>query len=328
MAKLSMLQGGRPVVLLLAHSRVEKLRSVIVALKGAHGVANYDLVAVQDGKRAPVSNLLKEELEADYLFVIENPEVSGPAQRISRSLKCGLDFAFFQLGAPHVVVIEDDIVVSPDFLDFVNSAHERFGLDKGYRGVNGFSAETVAPPADLDGAELCVRLNYGLGWGWSVTPTIYEGMRPFLSSHRRSNPHWDYSVEPYVRTGFVVNPLISKIQNRGFDGSASHTTLSPGDGLENRIDQSFDLSNTLARRVTSLQESGLPFSWRMDCINLSTLSSLGLRKLYLIRALVYVAHLLQLSQRARVRDAGHRIQKIGDRWFGNSFCKASFNGGL
>lgn len=313
-----------PVVMILCHERTFHLRKVITSLLAAEGIHRYQVVAVIDGGSPAVLSVLREDLEPDYVIQVDNRPGTRPQARILRSLKFGLHFSFWALKSPFVVVIEDDIQVAPCFLNFIEASHARFGNRRGYRGANGFSGEVVEEFQSGD-LEPVVRLNYGLGWGWSITDKIYDRMAPILSHPRRSDWHWDFAVEPFVRTGFVVNPLVSKIRNLGFDSSATHTSGSTHVELGTRVDKSFEANST--NTSIGIAPVRTQFAWREDCLNLERIPFILKPLLYAVTHVIYFGHLLQLSDNAMVRDVGYKVVRaFRESFFDPIFCIPRFNG--
>lgn len=316
-----------PVVILLCHERTDHLRKVIGSLLAAEGFHRYRVIAVVDGDSAEVLSVLHENLDPEYVLQVDNPVGTRPQARILRSLRFGLYFSFRALKSPFVVVVEDDIEVASTFLRFVEASHKRFGKNRRYRGVNGFSREVVdaVKPGE---PEPVVKLNYGLGWGWSITETIYDRMTPILSHPRRSDWHWDFAVEPLVRTGFVVNPIVSKVRNLGFDSSATHTSGSTHVDLGTQIERSFEANPAVKRtRMPSIAPVSTQFAWRQDCLNLARIPHIMKPFLSAVTHVIYFGHLLQLSDSPYVRDMGHKVDRAFRKFlFEPIFCIPRFNG--
>ena len=319
--------AGKPVLMLLCHERTDHLRRVIESIKVAEGVRDYVTLAIIDGQSPEVLSILSSDLEPDFILRIENPRGSLARARIARSLRSGLKFAFEAVKSPYVVVLEDDIQVAPTFLQFVEAAHQEFGDDGSYRGVNGFSREVI-DQLKPGTPEPVAKLNYGLGWGWSITDHIYRKLTRLLTHPRRSEWHWDFAIEPQVRTGYVVNPIVSKVRNLGFDFSATHTSGSAAAQLGSQMEQSYAANPTEPPKTSFLITSvGARFSWRQDCVNLASIPRMLRPLLFATTRAVYGAHLLQLSDNAYLRDFGHKLERLlGARLFKPIFCRPRYNG--
>lgn len=141
-----------------------------------------------------------------------------------------------------VIVLEDDLLVSPYFLDFMNEGLDAYESSPNIYSINGymFPVEHQTPSV--------VLLPYTSTWGWAtwaekwkVFNTNMEGKEflksnPFLAcrfnlGHYKYNDmlsfennswgiKWYFSV--FIRGGLNVFPTISLVRNIGFDGSGTN----------------------------------------------------------------------------------------------------------
>jgi len=266
---------ARPVILILAHARKEKLEQTLRALALANITHRHRIIACVDGDDPGVLEALGRGIDPEFLLQSRSLGNLPVSSRIRSSLRTGLSLGFSTLGAPYVTVIEDDIVVAPDFLDFVSASHMQFGSTRRYRGVNGFSRVSDLPGPALEKKRLVAKLNFGLGWGWSITAQIYARIEPYLSQEQTSEDHWDGLIETYVRSGFVINPIVSRIKNLGFDASASHTSGQDSKKIGAEISKSFEANfSPTGKPIADLRIVSTPFPWRFDCVNLATMNSI------------------------------------------------------
>ena len=302
-----------PVIVVLSHKRVSHLKEMLHQLRSARGYENHKLVVVLDGGDKTVERLVRSAVSPSALLVLEDQPDLTPAKRISFAVKSGLTWAFSVLDAPYTIVLEDDIVVSEDFLEFVAACHEKFGTNRRFRGVNGFS-QVPAEEGTSDSASHVVKLNYGLGWGWSINRSTFFRILPALDLPHPEGWIWDFAIEPYIRTGFVINPIRSRIRNIGFDSTAAHTGGEEGQKLGKRIDSSF-LSDArpMGSGRNNLKISNTPFTWRKDCFNLSKTSLLSEKIVYWLQSISQILITLEISSNAHVR---HHSRKIRSRLLG------------
>jgi hypothetical protein len=147
-----------------------------------------------------------------------------------------------------VVVVEDDLLVSPDFLHFMESALDRYQNDIEVMQVGAY---TIAPPANLDTDAFLLPVTTTWGWGtwarawekFSWTPegwldarndpawlSLFQigGAGNYVSmlEDRLAGRNdswgilWWYAVSR--NCGQVVYPKRSLVWNGGFDGSGVH----------------------------------------------------------------------------------------------------------
>lgn len=176
------------------------------------------------------------------------------AQVIERPVNLGLAKSIFdgvsQLCSSHgrVVVLEDDLMVAPDFLHFMASALDRYAE---VQEVMQVGAYTIAPPTDRAAHAFMLPVTTTWGWGtwarawknfswtpegWPAARTDqawvsrfeingagqYIGMLEDRLAGRNDSWGilWWYAVSR--NRGEVVYPVQTLVSNEGFDGSGVH----------------------------------------------------------------------------------------------------------
>lgn len=246
-------------ILILCHRRTTHLEMVLAALESCAGVDGFTIVFVVQDPAEPVLQVIGKFSLASKLLEIDGSSYISSAQAINGNLFTGLDFCFNQLKTSFVVVLEDDIVLSKDALLYFDAVIGLEGNKSGFRGVNAFS-ETIPPPS-LENS--FVRTNYGLGWGWAINLRLYSKIVKFW--HGTEDNHWDFIFEPYLRTGYVINPLRSRVLNIGFDESATHTSGNKDLGI--RMSSSF--SSASGDSSQPISEANFDYYWMGRKINFS-----------------------------------------------------------
>lgn len=272
--------------LLICHTRQEHLRKVLSAIEDSDRPTHSPLVVyLQDSPHEVLSIIKDYDIENKFIVTSNGSFFKTTQQAINHNIYSGLKFSFDEFDIDACIVLEDDIVIAPDFYSFVIGILDTFRISKNFRGVNGFSIEKNLS----EGHGSYVRVNYGLGWGWGITRSTFQCVSKYW--HGNENQHWDFILEPYLRTGFVVNPIRSRILNIGFDASATHTKNDSQLGykiLESY--QSFSTSQT-----NQLRESGSQFLWREDCIRISQRSKLVENMIYFIGWITYGLQRIELK---------------------------------
>lgn len=155
--------------------------------------------------------------------------------------------------AGRVIVVEDDLVVHPTFLQFLNAGLDRFAADDRVMQVSGhqFSVQSFARRRDA------LFLPFTTTWGWATWDRAWKHYNPDTSSsavldrdaalRRRFNldgaydyalllalqragaidawgPRWYWSV--FARNGLVLFPPQSLVENVGMDGSGTNGWIS------------------------------------------------------------------------------------------------------
>ncbi len=168
-----------------------------------------------------------------------------------------------------VIVVEDDLVVSPHFLDFMNDALNLYKNFPNVYSVTGFMFPIESK------LEKTVLLPYISTWGWATWKSKWEAMdtnmpdkalikqNPFLLSrfnladydyagmldltNKSWGIKWYYSI--FIRNGLSVFPTRSLVSNIGFDGSGENciadendVAFPPGAPLKVSPETTIDLS--------------------------------------------------------------------------------------
>jgi hypothetical protein len=288
----------KQVVLVLCYRRTIHLRQVISALESAFLIDSFTVVfVVQD----PISSVMKIiencHISKKHILKIDGAGYHSSAQAINGNLAVGLQHAFRTLGAGLVVVLEDDIVISRDALCYFRQVASIYSGDKKFRGVNGFSREVGSPSFRNE----YLRLNMGVGWGWAIPKRSYDRIVRYWVG--AEDNHWDFIFEPYIRTGFVVNPFRSRILNIGFDDSATHTSSNVELGSE--IQSSFSID--LVPHSCDLTELSKDFTWGPGSINMTKASPLTSKYVYFARLMLYFLYRIDREPKLRYHAIRRRF---------------------
>lgn len=161
-----------------------------------------------------------------------------------------------------VIVVEDDLVVAPGFLKFLNSALERYRTDPQ---VMQISAHMF--PVDVPTTDDAFFLPFVSSWGWATWDRAWQKFDPQATGYaqlkndmklRRAfdmNGGFDYfsmleaqlagkidswairwNLSVFMNHGMVLYPRNSLVENTGFDGSGVHCR---GDAPDRIIDPDF-----------------------------------------------------------------------------------------
>jgi hypothetical protein len=149
-----------------------------------------------------------------------------------------------------VIVLEDDLVTSPNFLDFMNESLEMFKNDSSVFSISGFSFNLNLENKLKTDAYF---LNRGWSWGWATWKNRWadldwevlnykdfkrdkKAQKEFSKGGSDLNRmlakqisgkldswaiRWFYNQ--FKRKGLTLYPVYSKIKNEGFGKNATHT---------------------------------------------------------------------------------------------------------
>lgn len=247
---MSVLNRCKIPVAFFAYNRPEHTARALNALAACHRRNDFEFFFFADGPRneeaergvSQVRQVLGENAVRFQAQVIERSENLG----LSRSIVSGVSRLCESHG--RVVVLEDDLVVSPDFLHFMASALDHY---EGIPEVMQVGAYTIAPPRDLEIDSFLLPVTTTWGWGtwarawerFSWTPEDWPDTRTDVAWLSRfqiggagsyvsmledrlagRNDSWGilwwYAVSR--NNGQVVYPRQTLVWNGGFDGSGVH----------------------------------------------------------------------------------------------------------
>lgn len=253
-------------IVLFAYDRPGHTRRTLEALAANGGAAESDLVIYSDGPKEP-GNADSVRAVREYLKTVNGFKSVDVVERernlgLANSVIAGVTEVLS--GSRSVVVMEDDLLTTRNFLAFVNSALAVYEQRSDVFSVTGYNYPLRIPPSYREDAYLSYRSS-SWGWGtwadrwsqvdWSVSdypefrrdPRAQElfrrggdDLRQMLDMQMAGElDSWSirFDYAHYKHDAFCVHPVVSKVQNIGFDGSGVHcgdsddydVELDPGD---------------------------------------------------------------------------------------------------
>jgi hypothetical protein len=237
-------------VAFFAYNRPEHTARSLDALAACHRQEDFDFIFFSDGPRDieakadvdKVRCVLSEYAKMFCARIIEQDSNLG----LAKSIVDGVSRLCESHG--RVIVLEDDLIVTPDFLHYMVSALDHY---QDHPEVMQVGAYTIAPPEDRATDAFLLPLTTTWGWGtwarawkqFSWTPQGWPGTRTdaqWLSRFQLKGAYnyvsmledrlagrnnswgilWWYAVSRCG--GEVVYPLKTLVSNEGFDGSGVH----------------------------------------------------------------------------------------------------------
>ncbi|WP_158904639.1 glycosyltransferase family 2 protein [Burkholderia sp. L27(2015)] len=261
-------------VALFAYNRPDHTQRALDALSRSRRVEDCEFHLFADGPRTDAARpaveatrkVLREWAVSFDARVIEQPQNLG----LAKSIATGVSDLCARYG--RVIVVEDDLVVNPDFLHYMIESLDRYADDERIMQISGFTLST--PPGITTDAFL---LPVTTTWGWATwqrawqhfawQPVDLEGAKrdgnwrelfdlggtcafSTMLEDRLAGRNdswgilWWYAVSRL--NGLVVYPTKSLVWNGGFDGSGIHC------GSDDVLQQGDVLGNLRANLPTSL----------------------------------------------------------------------------
>jgi hypothetical protein len=237
-------------VAVFAHRRPTHLRRVLDALDRSSLSDKSDVVIFSDGPRSDLEaeNVLAVRKEASrrrrfrHLEIVSSPTNLGLANSVTSGVGTMLE------AAETVIVLEDDLVVAPAFLEFMNEGLQRFRDVERVASVHGYAYPTAPEsPFFLRGADCWGWATWRRGWehyepdGVSLLKELqrrkltdlfdFDGTYGFteMLEGQNSGRVDSWAIRWYAST-FLANLLTlypgrTLVRNIGNDGSGTHTGI-------------------------------------------------------------------------------------------------------
>lgn len=223
-----------------------------------------------DGAREPGDAAAVEEVRR-FARGLPHPHKAVIEAPGNRGLAASVIAGVSQVVQAHgrVIVVEDDLVLAPTFLAFMNRALDHYAQDPRVMQVSGhmYPVDTAdsADPADPGHGQDAVFLPMASSWGWATWARAWQhfdpdmggfealatqpalrrrfdvdGAYPYFSILKRQRAgradswfiRWYLSV--FLQGGLTLYPRQSLVRNKGFDGTGVHcgTGGSPYDATD------------------------------------------------------------------------------------------------
>ncbi len=241
-------------VILFVYNRPRHTERALLSLSACPGAGETELFIFSDGpKSAEDSRAVAEvrslcrDLTKGSVFLSATVREAKENRGLARSVTAAVSEIIDEYG--RVIVLEDDLVCSPDFLSFMNDALTFYEQDKRIWSISGYTPRITLPKRYHHDVYCTVRASsYGYGtwkdrWktvDWNVSD--YASFRRSPLQRRRFNRggldmaemldnqmrgsidswavRWCYAQ--FKQGMYTVYPRISRVQNIGFDNSGTH----------------------------------------------------------------------------------------------------------
>ena len=154
-------------VVLFCYNRPEALRRTLAALAACRLAAETELYLFVDGPARGEDRekvlAVRKIAEAAEGFRSVSVQASESNRGLGPSIIAGVSAVLEN--HPSVIVMEDDLRVMPDFLQYMNEGLRRYQAEKGVFSVCGYSNAVKAPSGYAFDAYFCPRSS---SWGWGT----------------------------------------------------------------------------------------------------------------------------------------------------------------
>lgn len=237
-------------IALFIYNRPEHTRRTIVALQRCPEFKDSPVFVFSDGPRkaANEADVLKARAVARTALKGHADFSESPTnQGLARSIIGGVSRLCTEFG--RVIVVEDDLVVAPQFLTYMNTALNRYADDDRVMQIAGY----MFPVTAFSDRTEALFLPFTTSWGWATWSRAWEHFDAEANGWERLEEdaslrhhfnvqgsfdyfhmlklqlageidswaiRWYWSV--YKNHGVVLYPPVSLVRNDGFDGTGTH----------------------------------------------------------------------------------------------------------
>lgn len=237
-------------IIIFCYRRPDHLTQTLTSLKRCDGFEKSPIIVYADGPQNAEEVVPVEETRKVAKALLGNRaeyHFNQLNQGLARSITTGVSEVVKQFG--RVIVLEDDLILSKNFLVFMNEALDAYALNECVFQISGYMFD--AP--QIAGDTSAVFLPFTSSWGWATWQRAWEIFEPdspgwhellvdrgirrrfdidntyafstmlvrqMLGYRDSWAVRWCWSV--FRRNGLVLYPPVSLVSNTGFDGSGTH----------------------------------------------------------------------------------------------------------
>lgn len=236
-------------VALFVYNRPHHALRALASLQANPEAPESDLYVFSDGPRNAAEAVIKTRDAVrgfqgfKSVTVIERPTNLG----LARSIITGVETLLRDHG--RVIVVEDDLILSRDFLSYMNVALDKYADDANVYQISGYMFDVDLPVLAGDAFFLPLTTS----WGWATWDRAWRAFDPDMTGlstleadvalRRRFDldaryPYYDmllrqrggqvdswairWYLSVFLRKGLVLYPRTSLVANGGMDGSGTH----------------------------------------------------------------------------------------------------------
>lgn len=238
-------------IILFAYIRLDTLQKTVLALQNNYLAMQSDLFVFVDGpkneEQKQKQKPLIEFLQSVDGFKSVHIEYSEVNKGLDPSIIAGVSSVIDKYG--RAIVLEDDIVTTPNFLDYMNQALNTYESDEKVMSISGFGLEVLTPRDYIADVYLFGR---STSWGWATWKDRWNSvdwnisdwnqfktdkkaiqrfketggsdMFSMLKSCMEGGGMWDirFCYNMFKQNRYSVIPFLSKVENVGFNELATH----------------------------------------------------------------------------------------------------------
>jgi hypothetical protein len=238
-------------IIIFGFNRLDSIKRLIASLQNNAESKDSDLFVFIDGPRInkPTDKASVESVRS-YIatlsgFASIEYEFSDINRGLGSSIIHGVTKVIQRYGK--AIILEDDLILSPNFLSFVNQALDKYESDKEVFSVCGYSNRVKRPKGYNFDSYFCTRSS---SWGWATWSDRWSSIdwnlknwdkyikeakafnkwggsdcwQMLVDWHDGRNKSWAirFCFAQFLQDKVSVFPLTSKVRNEGFDGGGTN----------------------------------------------------------------------------------------------------------
>jgi hypothetical protein len=233
-----------------AYKRPEHTKRSLESLAKNHGAESSELFVFCDGIKKPedskaiqqVRDVVRSQQWCGQVHIIEREQNMG----LAKSVIHGVTDLCSKYGK--VIVLEDDLILSPFFLEYMNQSLDLYETESKVIQVSGYMF-----PVKLASDNDAIFLPFTTSWGWATWERAWKYFDPDISGYNllKNNKKLQYKfnlnnschffemlegqingsidswairwyLSTFIIDGVTLYPIRTLVKNIGFDGSGTH----------------------------------------------------------------------------------------------------------
>jgi len=236
-------------ICLFCYNRLDKLQKTVAALQTNYLASDSDLFIFSDGPKTPQDadaiKMVRNYLNTIQGFKSVNIRIATNNQGLDPSIISGVTEIVNRFGK--VIVVEDDLLTSPFFLQFMNDGLDAYADVDSVGSITGYAyplSGEIPETYFIKGAEGWSWATWKRAWnffesyGQKLLNTLIErnlsyefdfnGSFPYMEMLQNKNGDeflpWDvcWYASSFLANKLVLYPRESLVQNIGMDGTGTH----------------------------------------------------------------------------------------------------------
>jgi len=242
-------------ICLFTYNRLEETKQTVVALQKNYLASKSELFIFSDGWKSELTRLEIEKVRIFLKTITGFKSITIFEATINKGLANSIIEGVNQIINEYgkVIVLEDDLKTTPNFLDFMNQSLNFYKKNNSIQSISGYSLDLKKDNDDYSDIYFQQRAH---SWGWATWKPNWnncnfdlEILRDYVLDNKNKltefkvtcgvdidrmlldaiylrNNSWyvRWAFDQFLNDRYTVYPFLSKISNIGFGDNATHCT--------------------------------------------------------------------------------------------------------